>query len=323
MKNATLYFHYPCFDGIVSAALAWEFLEQRKGWTVDEFCPVNYTVRNSWLASELKHPVGIVDFLYHPSADFWADHHATSMLTKEVEADYERRRSSFPLYFDEQAGSCATLLFRHLGESLAGKPHFPEMVKWAEKIDSARYASVEEALLGDAPALKINRSIVLEPGVDYARFLCKELRTHPLDYVAALDEVKTRQDEVEQRTRAGLKEVEKHIKIEPGAVATFEAELAKDEMINRYSAYYFVPDARYSVGIIHSEEGTAITAMRNPWREFPSIELGKIFARFGGGGHQRVGAIFIPKNESQRVPDVVKSLLSQLSEDNTSEIVNT
>ena len=313
MKNATLYFHYPCFDGIVSAALAWEFLEQRKGWAMADLCPVNYTVRNGWLASELKHPVAIVDFLYHPSADFWADHHATSMLTKEAEADYQRRRAEFPLYFDEQAGSCATLLFRHLGESLAHKPDFPEMVEWAEKIDSARYSSVEEAILGDAPALRINRSILLEPGAEYARFLCKELRSRPLSDVAALDEVKTRQDEVERRTRAGLKEVEKHITMEPGAVATFEAELAKDEMINRYSAYYFAPDARYSVGIIHSEEGTAITAMRNPWREFPSIELGKIFARFGGGGHQRVGAIFIPKNESQRVPDVVKSLLSQLS----------
>jgi hypothetical protein len=312
-KSATLYFHYPCFDGIVSAAMAWEFLEQRKGWTVDELCPVNYTVRSGWLASELKHPVAIVDFLYHPNADFWADHHATSMLSKEAEADYQRRRTEFPLYFDEQAGSCASLLFRHLGNALTGKPHFPEMVEWAEKIDSARYESVEEAILGDAPALRINCSILLEPGAEYARFLCKELRNRPLDYVAALDEVKMRQDEVVRRTRAGLKQVEKRITMEPGAVATFEAEQTQDEIINRYSAYYFAPDARYSIGIIHSEEGTAITAMRNPWREFPSVELGKIFARFGGGGHQRVGAILIPKNESQRVPDVIKSLLSQLS----------
>lgn len=313
MKNATLYFHYPCFDGIVSAALAWEFLEQRKGWSVDELCPVNYTVRNGWLSSELKHPVAIVDFLYHPSADFWADHHATSMLNNEAEADYQKRRANFPLYFDAQAGSCASLLFRHIGHALAGKPHFSEMVAWAEKIDSARYESVEEAILGNAPALKINRSILFEPDLEYARLLCKALRDKPLDYVATLNEVKTRQDEVERRTRTGLELVEKHIRMEPGAVVTFEAEPAKDEMINRYSAYYFAPDARYSVGIIHSEEGTAITAMRNPWREFPSLELGKIFARFGGGGHQRVGSIFIPKNESQRVANVIKSLLSQLS----------
>lgn len=313
MQAATLYFHYPCFDGLVSAALSWEFLEAQKGWSVDELCPVNYTVRNTWLASELKHPCAIVDFLYHPSADFWADHHATSMLSKEAEADYQRRRAEFPLYFDEQAGSCASLLFRHVGQALARKPHFPEMVEWAEKIDSARYESVEEAILGDAPALKINRSILFEPGADFARSLCQELRAHPLNYVAALDAVKTRQDEVERRIRAGLKQVEKRIRMEPGAVATFEAEQSADEMINRYSAYYFAPDARYSVGVIHSEEGTAVTAMRNPWREFPSVELGQIFAEFGGGGHHRVGSVFIAKNQSQRVDDVVKSLLSRLS----------
>ncbi len=51
MEAATLYFHYPCFDGIVSAALAWEFLETQKGWRVGELCPVNYTVRNTWLAA--------------------------------------------------------------------------------------------------------------------------------------------------------------------------------------------------------------------------------------------------------------------------------
>ncbi|HXA84119.1 MAG TPA: hypothetical protein VNZ47_03525 [Candidatus Dormibacteraeota bacterium] len=313
MEAATLYFHYPCFDGVVSAALAWEFLENHKRWSVGALCPINYTVRNTWLSRELKHPCAIVDFLYHPNADFWADHHSTTMLTKEAEADYERRQSNGCLLFDDRAASCASLLFRHVGEALTGRPHFNEMVAWAEKIDSARYASVEEAILGEAAALKINRSILFEPGTDYAQFLCKELRAHPLDYVAALDAIKIRQDEVERRIRAGLKQVEKRIRMEPGAVATFEAEQSKDEMINRYSAYYFAPDARYSIGIIHSDEGTAITAMRNPWREFPSVGLGRIFAQFGGGGHQRVGAVFVPKNESQLIPDVIKSLLSQLS----------
>ena len=320
MNSATLYFHYPCFDGIVSAALAWEFLEQKKSWRVDDLCPVNYTVRNTWLGTELKHPCAIVDFLYHPSADFWADHHATSMLTKGAEADYQRRKRHFPLYFDERAGSCASLLFRQFGPELAGKPHFPEMVKWAEKIDSAQYSSVEEAILGDAPALKVNRSIQLEPGVDYARFLCRELRKHSLEDVAELDEVRERQGEVDRRTRAGLEKLgrldkgeRKWVKMEPGGVVKFEAELGNDEIINRYSGFHFEPDARYSLAVIHLEDGAAITAMRNPWREFPSIALGRIFETFGGGGHQRVGSIFIPKNESHRVPHVVQSLLSHLS----------
>lgn len=320
MNNAALYFHYPCFDGLVSCVLAWEFLEKQKGWNVTEFLPVTYTVRSTWLSNPLKAPCAIVDFLYHPNADFWADHHATSMLTQEVAADYHRRKECFPLYFDPKAGSCASLLYRHVGRGLLDKPHFQEMVEWAEKIDSARYASVEEAILGEAPALKINRSILLEPGADYARFLCKELREHSLEYVAELDEVRTRQNEVERRTRAGLKKLgerecgeRKWVKMEPGGVVKFEAELKGDEIINRYSGFHFEPDARYSLAVIRSEDGTAITAMRNPWREFPSVPLGRIFEKKQGGGHQRVGSVFISKNDSQNPDDVVEFVLSQLS----------
>ena len=181
-KRATLYFHYPCFDGIVSAALAWEFLEQRKGWSVGDLCPVNYTVRNSWLSQRTEAPASRLSIFSTIPARI------SGLTIMQPQCSAKRQRPTISgvgqnslLYFDEQAGSCASLLFRHLGESLADKPHFHEMVEWAEKIDSARYASVEEAILGDAPALKINRSILFEPGADYARFLCKELRNHPLD----------------------------------------------------------------------------------------------------------------------------------------------
>ena len=313
MKNATLYFHFPCFDGLVSCVLAWDFLERRKAWTIEGFEPVNYDVRQTWLSAGLKIPCGVVDFLYHPSAEFWADHHQTAFLTPEAKADFCERRSSAILLYDDLAGSCASLLYRNLQEDAPGRPHFPEMVEWAEKIDSARYASVQEAILGEAPALQINRSLLQTNGPEYGRFLLKALREHDLGQVAGLSEVKLRHDEVLRRTLAGLKQVEKRLRVAPGGIATFEAEKNQEEIINRYAAYHFVPTARYSIGVIRSDEGTAITAMRNPWLEFPSIPLGRIFEKFGGGGHQRVGSVLIPKNQGQHVPDVVESLLSQMS----------
>src|ERR1700686_3869824 len=72
MKSSTLYFHYPCFDGLVSGVLACEFLEKRKDWNIGELHPVDYTMRDTWLASELRTPCAIVDFLYHSRAEFWA-----------------------------------------------------------------------------------------------------------------------------------------------------------------------------------------------------------------------------------------------------------
>src|SRR5690349_15656743 len=93
MKSAALYFHYPCFDGLVSGALAWEFLEKERGWNITRLVPVDYTLRKGWLASKPKAPFAVVDFLYHPRADFWADHHQTAMLNRAAKASYQRRKN--------------------------------------------------------------------------------------------------------------------------------------------------------------------------------------------------------------------------------------
>jgi hypothetical protein len=314
MRNATLYFHYPCFDGLVSAVLAWEFLEQHDGWNISDFHPVDYTLRDKWLSSELKTPCAIVDFLYHPSAAFWADHHQTSMLTKAAEEDFERRKGDACLLFDARARSCASLIFRHFRRSLVHKPHFKEMATWAEKIDTAAYSSVEEAILGDAPALRISRTLSMEDesGAEYVRFLIRQLRDHDLGYVADLDEVKRREDRVRRGILSGLKRVKAKLKVEPGGVAVFDARTDGNQVISRYAPYYFAPNARYSIAVIRSPAGIRITAMRNPWRTFRSIPLGRAFARFGGGGHQRVGAVQLPAAHRNRVHNVIESLLAEM-----------
>jgi hypothetical protein len=298
----------------VSAVLAWEFLEQHDDWNIRDFHPVDYTLRDNWLASELKTPCAVVDFLYHPSAEFWADHHQTSMLTRAAEEDFQRRRGKARLLFDTRARSCASLLFRHFRRSLVDKPHFKEMVAWAEKIDSAAYSSVEEAILGDAAALRISRTLSIEDesGAEYPQFLLRQLRDHDLNYVADLSEVKYREDRVRRNILNGLQSVKAKLHVEPGDVAVFDARPEGDQVISRYAPYYFVPNARYSIAVVRSPESIRITAMRNPWRRFRSIPLGRAFARFGGGGHQRVGAVQLPAAHRNRVHNVVQSLLAEM-----------
>jgi hypothetical protein len=314
MRNATLYFHYPCFDGLVSAVLASEFLESHEDWRITELQPVDYTLRETWLSSNLGTPAAIVDFLYHPQAEFWADHHRTSFLTAATKDDFGRRKQEFRLLFDARASSCASLLFRNLRRFLSHKPHFKEMVAWAEKIDAANYSSVNEAILGEAPALRIARTLSAEDesGPDYVRFLLLQLRDHDLAHVASLDEVNSREDRMRRSILSGLKSVKTKLRLERGDVAVFDARPKQDQVISRYAPYYFKPDARYSIAVVRSEGGIRITAMRNPWRNFRSIPLGRAFAKFGGGGHERVGAVQLPAERRNCVRDVVKSLLSEM-----------
>jgi hypothetical protein len=321
--NATLYFHYPCFDGLVSAVLAWVYLEHCEGWRIERFCPVKYDVCESWLATNLDTLTAVVDFLYHPQVCFWADHHLTTFITQNDREDFERRKTHDPLrceakasrklFFDGRASSCARLLWENIGSHIPDASRYEEMMSWADKIDSASYSTVHEAILGDAPALRISRSLALPNGSDYPWMLLTELRTGDLSRVAALAAVSDKFNEVRRRTIAGLHRVKNHVKLYHGEIAIFNVRAKEDEIVSRYIPYYRFADARYSIGIVRTGSCIKITAMRNPWRDFTSIPLGEIFGEvfkeFGGGGHQRVAAVSIPTRKWRLVRQIIDRLL--------------
>jgi hypothetical protein len=318
ITDAALYFHYPCFDGLVSGVLAWVFLEEHRNWQIDRFFPVNYNVHKTWLGTVFSAPTAVVDFLYHPQASFWADHHLTTFITENAREDFERRKVAGGLIFDGQAKSCASLLWRHVGSQIPDEARYEDMVSWADKIDSASYSSVQEAICGDTAAMRINRSLISDNALDseheleYARFLLKELRTGDLRCVAQLAPVSERFERVQHRITEGLKKVEGKIALLDGDVAIFDVQAKDDEIISRYAPYQFFPDARYSIGVVRSDAGIKVTAMRNPWRDFESIRIGKVLEEFGGGGHQRVGAVVIPPEQAGQVPAAVDRLVSEM-----------
>lgn len=143
------------------------YLEKSRGWNFTAIEPVTYDSKNRWLALPLPQNSAVVDFLYHPAAKFWADHHSTTFLTAEARADFERRKGPWLIY-DAQSRSCASLLWRTIGPDLNSDPRLAEMVQWADKIDSADYESVEEALNGVAPALVLSRSLLIDGDADTA-----------------------------------------------------------------------------------------------------------------------------------------------------------
>jgi len=318
-ERAALYFQFPCFDGLISCLLAWDFLESAGGWKITRFRPVNYDIRDKWIATRLDTPCAVVDFLYHPRASFWADHHLTTFLTAAAKADFERRKRQRCLLFDGRARSCAGLMWNRLRPQIPGAARYEEMVSWADKIDSATYSSVHEAVLGDAPALRISRSLMLTGGADYARLLLRALHTGDLESTARLEAVRTRLDEVQRRVHAGLKRVEKRAALREGEIAVFDIQPNEDELISRYAPYYFFPDARYSIGIVRLPMGVRLTAMRNPWRNFKSVSLGNILARFGGGGHQRVGSLVLEPENADRLPEVMERLLAKMRSSGSKE----
>jgi hypothetical protein len=303
----TVYLHFPCFDGVVSAVLASAYLKQKWGWELGDLIPVGYSERDAWASRSLRQPAAVVDFLYHPDAAFWADHHQTTFLTPGLQQRFERRRSA-QLFYDPAALSCAAVIWRNTYHAIRN-PHFREMVHWANVIDGAKYHSVKEAVLGEAPALRINLSFVHDPSPDYCRYLVESLRTKSLAAVAASPEVEERYRIAHKEIRIGQRRFKKLSRLERDGIVVYHVDDSIKGGISRYAPYFEYPKALYSVGIVDSKEGTKITAMRNPWRHFRSVPLGQIFRQYGGGGHQRVASAIV---NSQEAGHTLESILADL-----------
>jgi hypothetical protein len=264
----------------------------------------------------------VVDYIYHPGAAFWADHHSTTFLTASAKADLERRLPHVrTLFYRSEYSSCVKLLWEELSASFEYRnPGYAELVAWADKIDAARYSSVEEAILGDAPALRIRASLGDRHDPAFFERIIRALRTETLEDVAASAEVDEAARRVGEQIRAGLKQFEKGARLEDDGIVVFDVDGTR-KIISRYAPYYVYPSARYSVGIVRSESGAKITAMRNPWREFQSVSLGRIFEKFGGGGHERVGAVLLPDGRAPEARQVLSRIVDEIRvEDAVNEV---
>ena len=299
-KVVHLYFHSPCFDGTVSAAIASTYLEQVRGYSEVLLHNVNYQLKDRWLAAELEHPCAIVDFLYHPAADFWADHHPTAFLNDETQHHYENR-SGPDLFYDSQAPSCAGLIWRQWGTMLSPRPaHYKELVQWADRIDSARYESVEEAISLKVPPLQISLALAVSRNEAFSQHLVRLFREHSLNEVAARPEVQTEFKKGRTLHQRGFQRLKEAIRQTENGIVVFDVN-GDGVIVNRYVPFYFYPHARYSAGIVRTGGKAKLTAMRNPWIEFSCAPLGQLCVPLGGGGHQRVCSILVQDEDPQMV----------------------
>ncbi len=263
----------------------------------------------------LERPCAIVDFLYHPQADFWADHHLTTFLNNGARKDFEVRRQP-TLVYDDRSESCATLLWGHLARAFGHRnPKYSEMVRWADKTDAARYESVTEAIFPSAPALKISLGLVFGGRERYCERLVEALCQATLKEVSELPEVQARFDKAQLLIRLGLDCFAKAARFESDGIVVFDVD-GKDTIVSRYAPFYFFPEARYSAGIVRWEGGAKITAMRNPWREFESVEIGKICEGLGGGGHRRVGSVLLRGERIAEASALLDRIVSEIRRQN-------
>ncbi len=307
-----IYYHRD-FDGMVSAAVLAKILSDRgeKGVTWES---VNYDQRRHWDQFAAGRRFAIVDFHFHPRAELWFDHHPTTFLTPELRATYE---PSERWLWDETSLSCPPLILRHAAQhwDYTPEPRFEDMARWSDVIDGARYESVDQAVFGEAPALRVARALQASPRPDWTDELVGAMTTSSLEGVAGRMDVEVAFQRASRNRDRALEQFPPLVGSIENGVLTYDAS-SNQIRRERFAAFYHHPEIFYSVGVIPTRAGYHVSCGENPWNQpTAGLHVGEIMEGYGGGGHRGVGGANPPSLERARevVGEVAALLRSQLA----------
>jgi hypothetical protein len=313
-----VFFHDRCFDGTASAALFGRFY--RDGMAAGaELVPVGVRHRDGdpfeGVALDADDHA-CVDFRFSPDPRmrWWFDHHRTAFQPPELRAVFELRRSPTQ-WFDPAAPSCAGLIARVLGDAhgWTPPPALAELVRWADIIDAARFASAEEATSLAAPAQRLAVFLgATDDDAEVVRYI------HALVDGATLAEL-----DAEPWVHAVIEPVlaqREHYTARLAALGRVERELVVFDLLDQpelptpgFLGYALFPRCLYTVAATRAHGAIKIAVGYNPWCGVPRRhDVGALCQALGGGGHAVVGGVTLGPDETERGHATIAALVTAL-----------
>lgn len=295
----TLFYHRD-YDGLVAAAMV-----GHASTGAPHLRAVQYSHDLRWRSSPLPPGSAIVDFLYHPDAVLWVDHHATTFGDDDTR---ERFRPGPFHVFDGDAPSCPGLIARVPWFEPHMSAHWLEYVHWADIIDSASYDSPAQANSIENPHILLSHTIgecerSLLPTIVHgvARMRAAELVETP-----ALSSVVGHIRRFDQVIRSTL---DARVRLDGGVAHLDQSDLPIP--YRRYLPYEVFPGCSYAIGKYATEEGVIVSVGENPWNPPRLLHLGELCREFGGGG--RRGAAGVPVRTREEASELALALSGRLN----------
>lgn len=296
MKVRVLY-HDHCFDGAASAALFSRFLKETRHPDAEyTYTGMAHTADQLFTESMFDGDVNaIVDFKYSPNdkLTWWFDHHQSAFLTQS-DADHFHG-SHNPLHFFDPGYRSCTKFIRDITRDKFGyeATDLEDLVKWADIIDGAQYATPTEAVELKAAATKLVLVIEAVKGSDMVQNIIRAMQTESLESIIARPDIAAIFEPLYQRHLRSIDLIRQKAHTEDGVI--FFDLVGQDlEGYNKFVPYYLFPEATYTVSVSESTYRTKVSVGSSPWAKSVEHNLATICERYGGGGHPRVGAISFP-----------------------------
>ena len=259
-----------------------------------------------------------VDFRFcaDPKMRWWFDHHPTAFQPPALREIFERDHAP-TWFFDPNAPSCAGFIARTLATGWKWQPpaHLSDAVVWADKIDAARFSSAKEAISLDLPAQRIAAWLANgRSGLDTARYI-EWLSHESLDAVAQRPELAPQIDAIEAERARDVDSI-RALAVWHGGVVVFDRFDDVGARNPGFLGYWLFPESLYAVAGTRTATSIKITVGLNKWTTAtrkPTIDVGALCARFGGGGHAMVGGVTLRGDELERARTTIDQLGAELA----------
>jgi hypothetical protein len=319
-KDVVIGYHGHCFDGMSSAALLTRLMGQVEPGELKfrysglDHQPGGSHVPEPILSGEIN---AVVDFRYTMSdkLEWWFDHHISG-LVGDAEREHFARDHSGHKFFDAGYGSCCKLIAdtarQKFGVDLTD---LAGLIGWADIIDTAGFSSAELAVALKEPALQL--MTVIEVYGDDA-FLAPRIARlaggATIDELVADPQVQKLFGPLFERHQRTCESVRQRASSNPSGVVFFDLSGSGDDRYNKFIPYWLFPESRYCVAVTASRSRAKVSVGSNPWAPVPRTHnIAAICARYGGGGHEVVGAISLRANEVERARTIAAEIVSELS----------
>ena len=309
-------YHDHCFDGSASAAFFSQFYADR----IQADANFAYTgmahTADQYFADDLFNgdENAIVDFKYspHERLTWWFDHHQSAFLCPD-DAEHFRTQRKGNYFFDPTFRSCTKYIATIAKDKFGYEnPFLADLVKWADIIDGAQYASAREAVELAAPAMKLTLLIEAAKGSDIIHRIIGWMRTKQLEEIIEMPEIQMLFRPFYERHLSSIDLIRQQ-SVTEGGVIFFDLIQKGIDGYNKFIPYHLFPGNVYTVSVSEQTFRTKVSVGSSPWAgDQVKHNLATICERYGGGGHSKVGAISFPTGAIEQARKVAREIVAEL-----------
>lgn len=247
----------------------------------------------------------LINVPHHPDCGMWFDHHQHTAAYREPPKDFKGAYGKAP--------SAARLVYEYYGGT-KNMPEFEEMVFQTDRMDSADLRPGD--VLVPRGFIKLGFTIDSRTGIgafeEYFMLLHELLRnkTH-INEVLEHPEVKQRCDTIAENDKAFRLALREHSRIQENVIITDFRSLDRPPIGNRFLIYALFPQANVSIRLHWGPERRFVVAAvaHSIFNRTCRTDVGKLAARYGGGGHRGAASIPLkPEEAENKIAEIVEEL---------------